>query len=84
MGDDFRAWEEAKKTKRKKNMEESTALLIKAGIPFNSKNGGVHLKVKVGDQLLDFWPSTGLVMQKGKMIGRGVHKILKLAKQQGQ
>ena len=83
VGDDFRAWDKAKKDRRLSNKYKSTLKLEEAGIDFNSNNGGLHLKVYIGDRVLDFWPSTGLIMEKGNEVGRGVGKILKLSKQQG-
>lgn len=74
MGDDFRAWNEDKKAKKRSNKEFSTEALIEKGVKFTSHNSGSHLKI--GD--VDFWPSTGLIMRKGQHLGRGFKKLLKI------
>jgi hypothetical protein len=70
------------KEKRKSNTINSTDLLIKFGIPFESKNYGAHLVV---DCNIDFWPSTGLfINRKTKKKGRGISNLLKLLKKEGE
>lgn len=57
MGALYRGLREERQEKRAANTVNSTQLLIDAGIPFVSKNYGVHLIVA---GTWDFWPSTGL------------------------
>ena len=64
------------KAKKRVNLEASTKMLEDAGIPFIKKNGGVHLIV--GDGAFDFWPSTGLFINRANQKqGRGVKNLLK-------
>lgn len=80
MGDDFRAWNAAKAAKRAKNRAESTSLLQKEGIEFESRNDGAHLIIhhaKLGH--INFWPGTGK-FQTATGAGRGVFKLIKLVK----
>lgn len=73
-GDDYRAWNEDKKAKKRSNKEFSTGMLREKGIEFTSHNGGSHLKI--GD--IDFWPSTGTIMRRGTNLGRGLGRLLRL------
>lgn len=60
--------------KRISNIKNSTKLLIKKGIKFESFNNGIHLKV--GNY--DFYPSTGLYMhKKTKFKKYGIFNLLK-------
>ena len=63
--------------KRRRNTESSTRLLRDKGIEFQSHNDGVHLVAGS----FDFWPSTGLFINRdtGKR-GRGVFNLIKLLK----
>jgi hypothetical protein len=77
MGDMFNAMREAKKAKRVANTVSSTDLLRNNGVHFTSHNAGVHLRIKVGQTYLDFWPSTGLWMVAGtKVKRRGILPLL--------
>jgi len=82
MGDDFRAWKLHKRAKKEKNLEHSTRLLQESGIPFESKNWGVHLIVQGNSGLIDFWPSTGKFIARSGAKGRGVRNLIKHAKHQ--
>lgn len=63
--------------KRRTNLQSSTEIIKKAGIPFTSKNNGIHLIVM---ERWDFWPSTGLFIDRQtKKKGRGVFNLLKRA-----
>ncbi len=78
MGDDFRAWTEYKKAKRRSNTEYSTKLLQGIGVKFESKNLGSHLIIEGKECLIDFWPSTGkFIPRDGTKKGRGVNNLLK-------
>lgn len=78
MGDVFNDWREQKAAKRASNTEQSTTLLKRAGIFFDSKNGGTHLVVWAGNDDIDFWPSTGLWIVRGGdgKRRRGVRKLI--------
>lgn len=74
MGDDFNAFKKAGQQKRWRNLENSTRILKEHGIPFETYNNGIHLKVGP----FDFWPSTGLYMHsKTQKTGRGVFNLIK-------
>ena len=78
-GDDMKAWNETKKKKKINNQESSTKLLITHGIKFESHNNGNHLIVKGERRLIDFWPSTGKFIVRGKNYhGRGVRNLISL------
>lgn len=51
--------------KRQSNTLSSTAMLKESGITFKSSNGGAHLIVKSGKELIDYWPSSGLWIVRG-------------------
>ena len=62
------------KEKRKSNTISSTEILKKFEIKFESKNDGAHIIV----ENFDFWPSTGLfINRKTKKRGRGIFNLLK-------
>lgn len=73
MGDYWRGvkpfLKEQSQKKRASNRDNSAKLLEAAGIPFESKNGGVHLVVA---GKYDFWPGTGLWIPRGT--GGGKHR----------
>ena len=79
IGQAFRAMKEASQEKKRSNLEWSTQKLQELGVPFESKNYGVHLIVSGKSGLIDFWPSTGKYIQrKPKKQGRGIKNLLKL------
>jgi len=74
----FSAIHELNRQHKAENMLKSTAILQREGIPFVSKNDGVHLIVA---DRWDFWPSTGLFIdRKDKSRKRGVFNLLKIVK----
>lgn len=83
---DGAALDERSKERRAHNRESSADILNKAGVPFTTNNGGVHLIVAHGAWLVDFWPGTGLWrahlshpdQRKFHSKGRGVFSMLKL------
>ncbi|HDR1129100.1 TPA: hypothetical protein QB401_001262 [Pasteurella multocida] len=82
MGEAFRDYSKFQKEKRRNNLIYNTDLLIKSGVNFTSKNGGVHLIVEFNNMVLDFYPSTGLWWDrnnKGKKY-RGVKNLLRYIK----
>lgn len=77
MADIFKDWRDRKKAKRASNTERSTQALIDAGIPFESHNAGVHIVIKTGTAVYDFWPSTGLWwLRPTKIKHRGVFRLI--------
>ena len=78
MGEMFKAWDEHKKEKKRSNAEKSRQVLESKGIAFDVKNGGIHLIVYFDGADVDFWPSTGLFIERnGKSEGRGVFSMIK-------
>lgn len=47
------------KERRAHNAVNSAKTLTEQGIEFENKNNGTHLIVRVGDCVVDFWPTTG-------------------------
>lgn len=82
MGEVWNDVRAMRQEKRAANREASADLLLQAGIPHQSSNGGAHLIVcpAVG-QLIDFWPGTGLWIQRGNpKKHRGVQSLIKHCK----
>jgi len=78
MGDVFRALSEYNKCKRTSNTEKSTKILMQNNIKYVSNNNGVHLIVTGKNGLYDYWPSTGLFIDRQtKKRRRGVFNLLK-------
>ena len=75
MGEVFSELKKHNKAKKRNNLEASTKMLEDAGIQLIKKNGGVHLIV---DGAFDFWPSTGLFINRAtQKQGRGVKNLIK-------
>lgn len=77
------AWADYRKErsmKKRGNQAASTERLREAGIPFATYNGGVHLVVA---DRVDFWPGTGLWIERGPagVRGRGVQGLLQRMKE---
>ena len=74
-------WDQHRKDrleKKRNNLEYSTGLLRKIGINFDSHNGGVHLVVKHGGLIVDFWPSTGKFNdRRHREYRRGIKNLIK-------
>lgn len=66
MGEFWRDVNEARQEKRASNREDSAAMLTEAGIKFQAKNMGAHLIVSALGHTFEFWPGTGLWMERGK------------------
>jgi hypothetical protein len=65
------------KAKKQRNKHGSTSLLESNNIKFDSKNNGVHLIIDGCDEIIDFYPSTGLWIIRSKQIkSRGVRKLI--------
>ncbi len=72
----------AKKSKEKRadNKQKSTTILTNLGIPFTSRNNGVHLIIGYQSKTIDFYPSTGVWIYRGSpenQRGRGIFELLK-------
>lgn len=74
----WRAIKELRQEKRASNRDASATILINRGIPFESKNGGAHLIIKLDDgTAIDFWPGTGKFIFRGSGTkGYGVFNLL--------
>ena len=81
MGDMGDFWRDANgyyQAKRRSNLDSSTGIMERSGVPFVSKNNGVHLIVA---DRWDYWPSTGLFIdRRTKKKGRGVNNLLRHAR----
>lgn len=85
MADVFNDMREAKKAKRASNTHNSTDLLTRNKVSFQSKNGGAHLIVWAGNYDVDFWPSTGLWIVRGeKKRHGGVRSLVDFVKMQSR
>lgn len=81
MAEVFNEMREIKRQKRKSNTAYSTRMLQDSGIEFVSHNAGVHLVLTKGEQFIDYWPSTGLWLLRGKSNKRrGIEKLIKYMK----
>jgi len=75
MGDLFNDWRKVKQEKRSANRQSSAEMLRGAGIAFEERNGGAHLIV---EGRVDFWPGTGLWIQRGtNSKQRGVQALIR-------
>ena len=80
MTEGWKSFNETKRQKKYQNQEQSTSILEKESIPFESKNYGTHLVTQT-KPIIDFWPSTGLWIVRGKDIKkRGVRGLLRYLK----
>lgn len=66
--------------RRAKNRDGGAEILSKAGVEFESKNGGAHLVVRHAGKTVDFWPGTGkfIPREPRPKHGRGVFNLLKI------
>lgn len=77
IGETFQALREMSQAKRATNRKESAKLLTKRGIAFVVKNNGAHLIVQGRISVIDFWPGTGLWIDRDtNTTGRGVQKLI--------
>lgn len=76
-GDFWRAVRSERQAKRASNREDSAAMLLTAGLKFETKNLGAHLIVRALGLTVDFWPGTGLwIVRNPKREGRGVQRLI--------
>lgn len=81
MGDYWRdvrpAMQEESRQKRASNREASAKMLTAASIAFETKNEGAHLIVTAHGRTVDFWPGTGLWIERGtSKQKRGVRRLI--------
>lgn len=77
IGEVFAALKEKRRAKKLSNIEHSTYMLVEKGFDIDIRNGGVHLIVKQGIYISDFWPSTGKFIFRGiNKKGRGVKRLV--------
>ena len=70
----------AQRDKRKANKEYNLAFLKSKDVPFVDLNDGVHVRVVLDGETIDFYPSTGLYILKDGTRGRGIFNLWKLVK----
>lgn len=77
-GDFWRDVRKAGAEKRASNRDYGYAALLAAGVRFDCNNAGAHLVV-YGHKgaVFDYWPGTGLWMQRGGPRRRGLRELLK-------
>lgn len=81
MADVFNDLRKFKQEKRRSNTAYSTNMLRENGIEFAVNNGGIHLVLTKADQVIDYWPSTGLWWIRGTSNKRrGIAKLIKYMK----
>jgi hypothetical protein len=84
MGDMGDYWRDVRPDMRKKNMEKrasnresSAKMLADSGVAFETKNSGAHLIVTASGRTVDFWPGTGLWIERGtSKQKRGVRRLI--------
>lgn len=73
----YHVYRETRKNKRAENRKHSRNLLESKKIPMEVMNEGAHIKIPAGDSHIDFWPGTGLWIDRGtRKQGRGVYPLL--------
>jgi len=83
VGEFYRDTKELRKEisneKKSKNYDNAIKLLDKEAIPYDEKNGGIHLVV---DGRFDYYPTTGkFISRKTKTHGRGIFNLIKKVKE---
>ena len=78
MYDEYHAWQREQKAARK---DEAVDILAEKGVEYTVHNEGLHFVVDgLFDQKVDFWPTTGRWMARGKSgrqrNGYGVESLL--------
>lgn len=78
IGATWRAIRAQRAEKRSDNREASARMLTEAGIAYTTANDGVHLIVRNGRFVVDFWPGTGKWRVRGlPHYNRGVDALIK-------
>ena len=70
----------ARSEKRKSNREYGLEFLKRKNIPFVDLNNGVHVRLVLDGETIDFYPSTGLYVLKDGTRGRGIFNLWKLVR----
>lgn len=74
----WRDYREARQEKKRENLKFSTDLLDRHSIKYVSHNHGIHLVIEGRNGPIDFWPSTGLYIErKTKRKLRGIVRLLR-------
>lgn len=77
MAEVFNDLRKFKQEKRRSNTAYSTNMLRESGIAFETHNGGIHLVLTKNDQVIDYWPSTGLWWIRGtRNKRRGIARLI--------
>lgn len=77
MGDGYKLLRVQRQKERFLRLERSTNKLKQLGIDFSSKNGGLHLIIRKGKYVYDFYPSTSKyrIRERGVGIKGGKFRI---------
>lgn len=85
MGDLYSAYRKARQQKRASNRDHSITVLDSEGIKCEVKNYGAHLIVRHGDVVIDYWPGTGLwIDRRDKLKRRGIKRLIVYVRNGGQ
>lgn len=77
MGELFSIYKNSRQNKRASNRTRATAVLDSEGIKYEAKNYGAHLIVRHGDVVVDYWPGTGLwIDRRDKLKRRGIRRLI--------
>lgn len=78
MGEAFRDLRKERQEVHRQRRNSSAATLARLKVPFEWKNAGAHLIIRPADKpAIDFWPGTGLWVQRGGRKGRGFGPLMK-------
>ena len=79
ISETFKALKQHSQERRANNRDQSARLLQEAGIEFQERNAGAHLVCHIHGTIYDFWPGTGLFINRTtQRRGRGVRHLLTL------
>ena len=77
-GEGFSEMKARRKARNLARKSKSTALLLILGIKFDSKNNGEQLIIMTSKGVIDFYPSTGLYINRAsKHRQNGVNELIK-------
>lgn len=75
MAEEYRALKEHKKLKKEAMKVGNIAFLDVVGIPYESKNNGLHIIISRSGVVIDFYPSTGKWIDRDKGKGYGTNSL---------
>lgn len=52
-------WQDWTPEKKAERLAETMDWLNREKIAYTSHNNGLHIKVTIGDEIIDYWPTTG-------------------------